>query len=48
MQLRWGEDSLNGIAARAVGIGAKAIGQDGIGKCHWRGLYWCKQILLVD
>ena len=27
----WGSNSLNGIAARAVGIGAKAIGQDGIG-----------------
>ncbi len=27
----WGSDSLNGIAARAVGIGAKAIGEDGIG-----------------
>ena len=27
----WGSNSLNGIAARAVGIGAKAIGEDGIG-----------------
>ena len=26
----WGSNSLNGIAARAVGIGAKAIGEDGI------------------